>query len=210
MTRRRAVTLVERPVARRRRLALLASGVAVVALGVGARPALAGGPTSPNGPAPVDINYIYSLIDNTNVSTDLSDGKSWLVRYYSRLSGAAGDSPLDNPNPCQLNATTGKNSDALLGNNGSQIGPPGGTPVSNQDCWWEMMGAWKSAAASQPGMTSANVTDHVYHLGEVCLVSAHSARPRRGMSQDIVPTTNCGGVAWAWNATWLRRCCWKG
>ena len=123
----------------------------------------------PNGEPPIDINYVYSLIDDTNQSTNLSDGKSWLVRYYSRLSGAAGNTQQANPHPCQLNSTTGKNMDAvgsnataLLTNNVSGTGS-----VPEQDCWWEFMDAWKAQARSLPGLSSANVTDHLYHLGEV-------------------------------------------
>ena len=143
------------------RIALLSALVAVVAVAVPQQVAHAAG--GPNGPAPVDINYVYSLIDNTNVSTDLNDGKSWLVRYYSRLSGAAGDTQATNPNPCSLNPTTGKNTNAVAGNNGAI----NGGPAPHQDCWWEMMNAWRNESAHQPGMSAANVTDHVYHLGEV-------------------------------------------
>lgn len=142
---------------------VLALAVAAGVVAAFPRGALAAGPTGPNGVPPVDINYVYSLIDNTNVSTDLNDGKSWLVRYYSRLSGAAGETQATNPNPCMLNATTGKNMDAALGNNGGLFS----SPVPNQDCWWEMMNAWRSEASHEPGMAAANVTDHIYHLGEV-------------------------------------------
>ena len=116
--------------------------------------AIASGPVGPNGHAPVDTDYVYSLIDNTNVSTDLNDGKSWLVRYYRRLSGAAGNAQATNPAPCTLDASTGKNSAAN-----------GGT--TSEDCWWEMMNAWRSEASHQPGMSADNLTDHIYHLGEV-------------------------------------------
>ncbi|HWW10735.1 MAG TPA: PKD domain-containing protein [Candidatus Acidoferrales bacterium] len=142
---------------------MLATTVLTLTLALPPRAALASGPASPNGPAPVDVNYVYSLIDNTNVSTDLNDGKSWLVRYYSRLSGAAGDTQATNPNPCQLDATTGKNVNAAAGNNGAI----NGGPAPHQDCWWELMNAWKNESAHQPGMTASNVTDHIYHLGEV-------------------------------------------
>jgi len=141
----------------------LAAAMVVVLLGALPRGVAAAGPSGPNGLPPVDVNYIYSLIDNTNVSTDLNDGKSWLVRYYSRLSGAAGDTQATNPNPCQLDPTTGKNMDAAGGNNGRLLVGP----VPTQDCWWEMMNAWRNEAAHLPGMSAANVTDHVYHLGEV-------------------------------------------
>lgn len=149
-----------------RRIAAIAAVLVSCFVALPPRAALAAG--SPNGPAPVDINYIYSLIDNTNVSTDLNDGKSWLVRYYSRLSGAAGDTQASNPNPCLLDSTTGKNTQAALGNIvylGNNV-TSAAVPAS-QDCWWEMMNAWRAEAARQPGMSAANITDHVYHLGEV-------------------------------------------
>jgi hypothetical protein len=154
-----------------RRISRLA--IAVIAAVAAALPAVARADTppvpivGPNGLPPVDINYIYSLIDDTNNSTSLTDGKSWLVRYYSRLSGAAGNTQATNPHPCQLNATTGKNTDAvgsnalaLLDNNIADSG-------QSQDCWWELMNAWKATARSLPGMSPDNVTDHFYHLGEV-------------------------------------------
>ncbi|MBV8195123.1 MAG: M28 family peptidase [Candidatus Dormibacteraeota bacterium] len=180
---------------------MCAAVASIAVMAITPRAALAGGAsvTGPNGMPPVDINYIYSLIDNTNVSTDLSDGKSWLVRYYSRLSGAAGDSPADNPNPCMLNSLTGKNDQAALGNivylsnNATTAAVP-----AVQDCWWEMMNAWRTAAESQPGMQSTNVTDHVYHLGEVdsnpYVSNPQSLEAGQPGPQDVIMLTIPGAV----------------
>ncbi|MFN2581902.1 MAG: PKD domain-containing protein [Candidatus Dormibacteria bacterium] len=158
----------QRPIRRARRLFVAVALAGVAGVVAAPRSAFAGGPTGPNMLPPVDINYIYSLIDDTNHSTDLNDGKSWLVRYYSRLSGAAGETQASNPEPCLLNSVTGKNDQAVLGNIvylGNNV-TSAATPAS-QDCWWEMMNAWRHAAATQPGMSPGNLTDHVYHLGEV-------------------------------------------
>ena len=151
------------------RIAISVMAVVAAAAPVAARAANTPPIVGPTGLPPVDINYVYSLIDDTNQSTSLTDGKSWLVRYYSRLSGAAGNSQQANPHPCQLNATTGKNADAV-GSNATALwdfNVSGSGSVPAQDCWWEFMAAWKAQAGSLPGMSAANVADHLYHLGEV-------------------------------------------
>lgn len=179
--------------------------LAAIAALAAATPALARAAHSqvvvgPTGMPPVNINYVYSLIDDTNHSTKLSDGKSWVVRYYSRLSGAAGDSAKTNPHPCRLNASTGKNVDAL-GSNATALltgNVPGTGSVPAQDCWWQFMNAWKTAARSLPGMSPANVTDHFYHLGEVdsnpYVSDPQSLTATQPGPQDVVMLTIPGAV----------------
>ena len=60
------------------------------------------------------------------------------------------------------------------------------------------MDAWKAAARSLPGMSSANVTDHLYHLGEVdsnpYVSDPQSLTATQPGPQDAVMLDNPGAV----------------
>ncbi|MBV8194004.1 MAG: M28 family peptidase, partial [Candidatus Dormibacteraeota bacterium] len=173
--------------------ALITVVFAALTLGLPLRAAAANPPVvGPNGLPPVDIDYVYSLLDDTNQSTALSDGKSWEVRYYHRESGLAGDSQMTNPARCNLDATTGKNTLAVGG------APDSSSAPGFEDCWWEFMNAWKNEAISEPGMSAANVQDHFFHLNELD-PEPYVSNPKGNFSSqpgpfDVVTLTIPGAV----------------